>query len=161
MQSAGVELLPACLFMEQAMPAAGLLAQRAPDERERRDIALGLRVAKATSGLDIGQTVVIKDGVVLAVEAFEGTDETMRRAGRLGGPGMVVVKAAKQGHDMRFDIPVVGMKTMQVLRKARAGVLAVEAGRTILLERDKLAAEADRIKLAFLAVDGAAEFPES
>lgn len=148
----GVELQPASLFMETAMPAAGLLSRRAPTVDEQADIALGLRVAKATSGLDIGQTVVIKQGTVLAVEAFEGTDAAIRRAGELGGGGGVVVKVAKRGHDMRFDIPVVGRHTMKTLRKAGIRVLAVEAGRTILLERDLVVAEADRLGVSFLAV---------
>lgn len=149
----GVELKPASLFMETCMPGPGLIGQRAPTPEEQDDITLGLKVAKATSGLDIGQTVVIKQGTVLAVEAFEGTDAAIRRAGELGGEGGVVVKVAKRGHDMRFDIPVVGEHTMNSLRKAGIKVLAVEAGRTILLERDKLAAEADRLGISFLAVN--------
>lgn len=151
--SEGIRVLPAARFMENCMPAPGLLGRRAPDEREQKDIDYGMRVAKATSGLDIGQTVVIKDGVILAVEAFEGTDRTLRRAGRLGGPGAVAVKTAKQGHDMRFDIPVVGMKTMRVLKRAGLSALAVEAGRTILLEREKLIFAADEMGLCFFAVD--------
>ena len=107
---------------------------------------------EVTSGLDVGQTVVIKDGVVLAVEAFEGTDATIRRAGRMGGAGSVVVKVAKRGHDMRFDIPVVGMHTMKTLRKARVAALAVEAGRCILLERDKVIREAERLGIAVVAL---------
>lgn len=154
LQTAGVKLLPAYLFMEHAMPEPGRLSARAPDEREQRDIELGLRVAKAVSGLEIGQTVAVKEGVILAVEAFEGTDATLLRAGELGGPGLVAVKAAKQGHDMRFDIPVVGLKTLAVLKKIGAAALAVEARRTILLEREKLIQAADRIKLAMVAVAG-------
>lgn len=152
LQKIGIELKPASLFMESAMPAAGPISRRAPTPEEQADIELGLRVAKATSGLDIGQTVVIKRGTVLAVEAFEGTDAAIRRAGELGGEGSVVVKVAKRGHDMRFDIPVVGQHTLKTLRKAGVSALAVEAGRTILLEREKLADEADRQGLAFLAV---------
>lgn len=147
----GVELLPASRFMESAMPAPGTLGERNPTEAELSDIRLGLEVAKVVSSIEIGQTVVVKQGVILAVEAFEGTDETLLRAGRLGGPGAVVVKVAKRGHDMRFDIPVVGERTFQVLRRIKAGVLAVEAGKTILLERDKLIETANRRGLAFVA----------
>lgn len=154
LQTAGVKLLPAYLFMEHAMPSPGRLSARAPNDREQRDIELGWRVAKAVSGLEIGQTVAVKEGVILAVEAFEGTDATLLRAGELGGPGLVAVKAAKQGHDMRFDIPVVGLKTLAVLKKIGAAALAVEARRTILLEREKLIQAADRIKLAMVAVAG-------
>lgn len=149
----GVSLRPASSFMESTMPVAGCLSHRTPTAAEEADIQLGLKVAKKTSGLDIGQTVVVKNGTILAVEAFEGTDEAIRRAGALGGPGSVVVKVAKRGHDMRFDIPVVGEHTMKSLRKAGVAVLAVEAGRTILLEREKLVNVANRLGLSFIAVE--------
>ena len=153
LRGVGVELKPASLFMESAMPAAGVLTARGPTSEEERDIALGLHVAKTTSGLDIGQTVVIKQGTILAVEAFEGTDAAILRAGELGGPGAVVVKVAKRGHDMRFDIPVVGEHTLKTLRRAKASVLAVEARRTILLEREKIIAQATRQGLCLTAVE--------
>lgn len=153
LKAIGVELLPAYRFMEDTMPSPGLLSRRAPTERERLDIALGLQTAKATSALEIGQTVVVKEGVILAVEAFEGTDETMLRAGKLGGEGAVVVKVARQGHDMRYDIPVVGLHTLAVLKKIKATVLAVEARRTILLEREQIIEGADKQNLAFIAVE--------
>ena len=159
LRAIGADLLPAYCFMETEMPAAGTLGRRAPDERELADIRLGAKVAKITSGLEIGQTVVVKEGTVLAVEGFEGTDETILRAGRLGGPGAVVVKVAKLGHDMRFDIPIVGLRTFKMLKKAKISCLAVEAKRTILLEREKLAAEADRLGIAFAAFDAAATEP--
>lgn len=153
LRSAGVELLPAYRFMESAMPRPGLLGRRSPTDAEQADITLGLKVAKLTSGLEIGQTVVVKNGTILAVEAFEGTDEAIRRAGKLGGAGAVIVKVAKRGHDMRFDIPVIGLHTFKTLRKIRAAVLAVEAGRTILLERKKVIAEADRLGICLTAVN--------
>jgi DUF1009 family protein len=149
----GVQLLPAWRFMENSLPKAGQLSRRTPTEREQKDIELGMRVAKTVSSLEIGQTVVVKEGTILAVEAFEGTDEAILRAGRLGGPGAVVIKTARSDHDMRYDIPVVGLKTMKILRKINASALAVEAGRTIMLERDKIIAEADRMDLALVAVD--------
>ena len=153
LKAIGVELLPAYRFMEDTMPAPGLLSCRAPTERERQDIELGLQAAKATSALEIGQTVVVKEGIILAVEAFEGTDETLLRAAKLGGAGAVVVKVARQGHDMRYDIPVVGLRTMAVLKKIKATVLAVEARRTILLEKEKVIEMADRQGLALIAVE--------
>ena len=153
LKASGVELLPAYRFMEDTIPAPGLLSRRVPTERERLDIELGLQAAKATSALEIGQTVVVKEGVILAVEAFEGTDDTMLRAGKLGGAGAVVVKVARQGHDMRYDIPVVGLRTMSVLKKIKAAVLAVEARRTILLEREQIIEAADKQNLAFIAVE--------
>ena len=156
LQAIGAQLLPAYRFMETEMPPDAVMSRRAPDEREWADIRLGAVVAKMTSGLEIGQTVVVKEGTILAVEGFEGTDETILRAGKLGGPGAVVVKVAKRGHDMRFDIPIIGMQTFKILRKSKISCLAVEAGRTILLEREKLAAEADRQHIAFTGFDVAA-----
>ena len=150
-----IELLPASTFMEDYMPAAGLLSARAATDSEARDIELGRQVALATSRLDIGQTVVIKEGTILAVDAFEGTDETIERAARLGGAGIVIVKVAKKGHDMRFDIPVIGLHTMKVLRKAEASVLAVEAGRSILLEREKIVEEINRMNMCLTAMNPA------
>lgn len=152
MKEEGVELVPAHLFMDSTMPAAGVLSSVDPTEAVQQDIQLGLQVAKATSGLDIGQTVVIKNGTVLAVEAFEGTDATILRAGKLGGPGATVVKVAKKGHDMRFDIPIIGEQTFKSLKRAGAVALAVEAEQTILLDKEKLAALADRQHVYFAAV---------
>ena len=159
LRAIGAELLPAYRFMETEMPDVGVLGRRAPDAREQADVRLGAKVAKVTSGLEIGQTVAVKDGTVLAVEGFEGTDETILRAGRLGGAGGVVIKVAKLGHDMRFDIPIVGLRTFKMLRKAKISCLAVEAKRTILLEREKLVAEADRLGIAFVAFDAAVPDP--
>ena len=152
LRGVGVELMPASMFMESAMPAPGVLTCRVPTEVEQQDIDLGLHVAKTTSSLEIGQTVVIKEGTILAVEAFEGTDAAIERAGDLGGPGCVVVKVAKRGHDIRFDIPVIGERSLKSLKRAKAGVLAVEANRTILLERDKLVRLADKQGLCIVAV---------
>lgn len=157
LRAIGVELLPAWMFMQSAMPAAGVLTRRVPSESEKRDIALGIHVAKSTSGLDIGQTVTVKDGVILSVEAFEGTDAAIRRGGDLSGPGLVVVKVAKLGHDVRFDIPVIGRRTLEVMRKVRASVLAVEAGRTLLLEREKLIRAAEDWSISIEAVDSGHE----
>lgn len=152
LKNIGIELLMAHRFMEKSMPGPGVLTDAAPTESQQRDIELGLHVAKTTSGLEIGQTVVIKEGTILAVEAFEGTDATILRAGELGGPGSVVVKVAKQGHDMRFDIPVVGDRTLKTLRKAKAAVIAVEAHRTILLDRASLIAQANRQGVCIVAI---------
>lgn len=157
LRQVGVELLPAWLFMKPAMPASGVLTRRVPSAAEKNDIAIGIRAAKTTSGLDIGQTVTVKDGVILAVEAFEGTNATIKRGGELGGAGMVVVKVAKLNHDVRFDIPVIGLRTLECMRKVKASVLAVEAGRTILLEREKLIRTADDWSISIEAVDAGHE----
>lgn len=144
----GAELMPAGLFMQCAMPAAGVLTARQPSAEEEKDVALGLKIARWSSYHEVGQTVAVKNGVVLAVEAFEGTDKAILRAGRLGGKGLVVVKLAKPGHDMRFDIPVIGMRTLKMLKKAGASVLALEAGRSIILETERVVQQADRQGLA-------------
>ncbi len=149
----GIRPLPASLFMGGHLPAPGVLTARAPDEREARDIRYGLGVALAIGDADIGQTVVVKDGVVLAVEAFEGTNKAIARGARLGGRGSVVAKAAKRAHDMRFDIPVVGLRTMALLRRRRVSALGIQAGRVILLEREDILAYADRHGIAIEAVD--------
>ncbi|MBL7016493.1 MAG: UDP-2,3-diacylglucosamine diphosphatase LpxI [Kiritimatiellales bacterium] len=153
MQKTGVTFLPASAFMKDYMPSAGLLTTRAPNERELSDIQIGRRVIKDTSHLDIGQTVVIKDGMILAVEAFEGTDKAIRRGGKLGGRGAVVVKVPKVGHDMRFDIPVIGARTLTSLRRAGASCLAIEAGGAILLEKEKLIQKADADGLAITVLN--------
>lgn len=160
LKAIGAELMPAYCFMETEMPEVGVLGTRAPDEREQADIRLGAKVAKVTSGLEIGQTVAVKDGTVLAVEGFEGTDETILRAGRLGGAGATVIKVAKRDHDMRFDIPIIGERTFKMLKKAKVSCLAVEAKRTILLAREKLVAEANRLGIAFVAFDAAQAEPD-
>jgi UDP-2,3-diacylglucosamine hydrolase len=156
-EALGIELLPASSFMEAHMPAAGLLSERAPSDEEMHDIQIGFHVAKATSGLDIGQTVVVKHGTILAVEAFEGTDATVLRAGKLGGAGAVLIKVAKPGHDMRFDIPVIGLKTVKTLRKAKISAVAVEAGKAIMLEREEIIRRMNTLNIAFIAMDASAQ----
>ncbi|MCU0857567.1 MAG: LpxI family protein [Pontiellaceae bacterium] len=153
-EKTGVRLLPASSFMQDCMPCAGLLTARAPDARELNDIAVGRRVIKETSHLDIGQTVVVKEGMVLAVEAFEGTDQAIRRGGKLGGRGAVVVKVPKAGHDMRFDIPVIGKWTLRSLKKAKATCLAIEAGGAILLQKEELITQANALGLAITVLEG-------
>lgn len=148
----GIEVLPGNSFMECYTPEAGQLSRRAPTEQELSDIDLGLRMVKGTSDFEIGQTVAIKDGIIIAVEAFEGTNQTIKRAGKVGKAGTVIVKVPKAGHDMRFDIPVVGVKTFKVMKKAKVSCLAVEAGKTILLEKEKLVALADQYGMAFVAI---------
>jgi DUF1009 family protein len=138
------------------MPSAGLLSSRHPDDDEMNDIRLGFHVAKVTSGLDIGQTVVVKRGTILAIEAFEGTDATILRAGKLGGSGASLIKVAKPGHDMRFDIPVIGMRTVKSIRKAGISAVALEAGKAILLEREKIIQTLNAMNTALIVMDSSA-----
>ena len=153
LDAGGMHVLPASLFMDGHLPAPGVLTRRAPDEREARDIRYGLGIARAIGDADIGQTVVVKNGVVLAVEAFEGTNKAIDRGARIGREGSVVAKAAKSLHDMRFDIPVVGLRTMALLRRRRVSAVGLQAGRVLLLERDEILDFADRHGIAIEAVD--------
>jgi len=148
----GTRVLPGSVFMHAALPASGVLTQRAPNAEEQSDIHLGHCVAMQMCNLDIGQTLVIHRGMITAVEAFEGTNAAIRRSGKLVRGG-VVVKVAKDGHDMRFDIPVIGRETIPVLRRAGVTALAVQAHRVILLERDEVVALANRANIAITVLD--------
>ena len=150
--SAGVTVLPSSLYMDDYLPSPGVLTARAPDSREEDDIRRGYSAAMAMGTVDVGQTVVVKDGMVLAVEAFEGTNAAIKRGAALGGRGAVVVKIAREGHDMRFDIPVIGAKTMRVLRRTGISALAFQAERTVFLDREEVIREADRCGIAITAL---------
>lgn len=128
------------------------IAGPAPDARVESDLELALRVAWQVGAADVGQTVVVRDGTVLAVEAIEGTDETIRRGARLGGPGAVAVKAAKPGQDLRFDVPAIGPATIEVASAERLAALGVEAGRTLLLERERTLDAAGRAGLTLVGL---------
>ena len=130
----------------------GCLTRRAPSRRDRSDIELGWRLAKSMGGLDVGQTVVVKEGVVLAMEAAEGTDDCIRRGAALGHGDVVVVKVAKPNQDLRFDVPTVGPDTISVMGAAGARVLVIEAGKTIVLERETLIRAANDAGLTVIAL---------
>jgi DUF1009 family protein len=121
-----------------------VLTRRAPTEDEQADFTFGHRVADAIAGLDVGQTIAVKDRAVVAVEAMEGTDDVIRRACQLAGGGMRVVKVAKPNQDMRFDVPVVGVATIEVMRQAGATALSIDAGRTLVIDGSAVFAAADR-----------------
>jgi DUF1009 family protein len=141
---AGVTLLPATLHMEKYLAGMGVIAGGKLSRREKEDVRFGFEIAKQVSALDIGQTVVVKGGTVLAVEAFEGTNDAIKRGGALGRKGAVMVKVSKPRQDLRFDVPVIGMQTLQAAAEARIRVVAVEAGKTLLLDREAMAEEAQR-----------------
>jgi len=150
----GVVVVEATPWLRDLMPGPGHVAGPKLDKDQQADVEFGLRIAREISRLDIGQTVVVKNGVVLAVEAHEGTDECIRRGGFLAGPdgGAVAVKVAKAGHDMRFDIPCIGPATIQSCDSARVGVLAFEAGKTLLLEKQKLLEVAGHSRISLAGV---------
>jgi len=149
----GVRICPATDFAPELLAAGGMLAGRPLSAAEEADVAFGWRLAKELGRLDIGQTVVVKNRAPLALEAIEGTDECIRRAGRLcAAGGMVVVKVAKPRQDLRFDMPTVGIGTLQSLRAAGASVLAIEAGRTILVDPGELAEFARRSGITIVSL---------
>jgi len=148
---AGLKVLPASSYMEDCLPGAGPLTERTLTAAEADDVARGMQVAEDVGRHDVGQTVLVKSGMVLAVEAFEGTNAAIRRAGKLG-KGSVLFKAAREGHDWRFDIPVVGLKTLKVMKRAGVTALAFQAGRLLLLDREAVIAYANRHGIAIVGM---------
>jgi DUF1009 family protein len=144
----GVTLLPAITFLEDFLAGKGLIAGPKLARRETSDIDLGWGIAQKIAALDIGQTVIVKNGTVLAIEGFDGTNETIRRGGALGRGGAVMVKVAKPNQDMRFDVPVIGPETMSVASEAKIRVIALEAGRTLLLEKESVVLAAQNAKIS-------------
>src|SRR2546425_810370 len=157
LEEEGIRLVDSTLFLKPLVPEPGVLTRRVPNEHEAEDIAYGLGVARHIAGMDVGQTVVVAERACVAVEAMEGTDETIARAARIaGGKRLVVVKVSKPGQDMRFDVPVVGLPTIEQMQSARATALAVDAGRTLLFDREKLIGLADAAGIAIEAIAVAA-----
>jgi len=151
----GVELIDATPWLKPLMPGTGFHLGPPLSDAQRADVEFGLRITREVSRLEIGQTVVVKNGVVLAVEGFEGTDKCLARGGELAGKdgGAVAVKTAKAGHDMRFDIPCIGAGTIEVCAAAKIAVLALEAGRTLVLERDACATLAQKNRISLVTVE--------
>jgi DUF1009 family protein len=150
----GVELIEATLWLKPLMPGADFHLGPKLSASQREDVTFGFRIAKEVSRLEIGQTVVVKDGAVLAVEGFEGTDQCLARGGELAGKdgGAVAIKVAKADHDMRFDIPCLGPQTLETCVAARIAVLALEAGKSLLLEQETCARLADRHRISLTTV---------
>jgi UDP-2,3-diacylglucosamine hydrolase len=146
-----VDLLPATTFLEDSLAQAGLIAGSKLSRREEEDVDLGWKVAKEIGRLDIGQTVIVKNGTIVAVEAFEGTNETINRGGALARKDAVMVKVAKPNQDLRFDVPVIGVETVRIAADAKLRVVAIEAGKTLLLERDAMVDLAKREKISIVA----------
>jgi hypothetical protein len=147
MRGKGIELLDSTVFLQPLLAREGHIAGPAPGDEAKADLKFGYRMADAIAGLDIGQTIVVKDQAVVAVEAMEGTDETIRRAGRIAGPGACVIKVAKPRQDMRFDVPIVGLPTIAVLRDAGIRILSIDAGRTLVLDGQAVADAADAARV--------------
>ncbi len=148
MRDQGIDLVDSTVFLRPLLAKSGILSRRVPSREEQTDFDFGYRIADTIAGLDVGQTIAVKDQAVVAVEAMEGTDEVMTRAGKLAGPGIRVVKVAKPDQDMRFDVPVVGVSTLKVMGKARASALSIDAGKTLILDGETFIHEADRAGIA-------------
>jgi UDP-2,3-diacylglucosamine hydrolase len=146
----GIELLDSTRFLSPLLAGEGVLTERGPNEDERADFTFGYRMADTIASLDIGQTIAVKHKAVVAVEAMEGTDEVIGRAGYLAGPGVRIVKVAKPNQDMRFDVPVVGLITIKAMRTAGASALSIDAGRTLVLDGDDLFASANEANIAIV-----------
>jgi DUF1009 family protein len=150
----GITVLDQTKLLQPLMPQPGVLTRRVPGAAELADMKFGLKMAKQIGGLDIGQTVVVKNRAIMAVEAIEGTDACIRRGGQLGRGGVTVAKSAKPQQDMRFDVPGVGPDTVDSMVDAGAVALVIEAGRTLVVDRDKMVAKADQNGICIVAMSG-------
>jgi len=153
----GITLLPSVAFLEDQLASLGPMTKRRPDAEQEKDVAYGERVARTLAGMDLGQTAVVKGRAAVALEAMEGTDETIRRAGRIAGPGTTVVKVSKPRQDLRFDVPVVGPGTLDAMREAGARVLAIDAGRSLLLDRPVFLERAEAERVAVFGLEMGAQ----
>lgn len=152
LEESGLELINSTIFLEELLPKKGALTKREPAAGDWEDINFGLGLAKAVAGLDIGQSVAIKTKAVVAVEALEGTDNLIRRAGRISRGGFVLIKVSKPKQDMRFDVPVVGLGTVKNLIRAGAKCLAIEAGKTLFIDKKESVMLADKKGLSIVSV---------
>ncbi len=152
MESEGMEVISPIHFLQDHLASPGVLSERKPTEREAKDIEFGWEMAKKLGELDVTQTVVVKEQIVLAMEAIEGTDAAVRRGGKLGKADVVVVKVVKPTQDLRMDLPVIGPATIQTLRKAKASVMAVEAAKTIIVDKDLVIREANKNGICLVGI---------
>ena len=150
MRGEGIELMDSTAFLAPLLAREGMLTDRAPSREEQEDFAFGYRMADAIAALDIGQTIAVKHKAVVAVEAMEGTDEVIGRAGHLAGPGVRIVKVAKPSQDMRFDVPVIGIATIQAMRIAGASALSIDAERTLVLDGEHVIKSANEAGIAII-----------
>lgn len=147
----GIELIDSTSLLQPLLAKPGVLTRRAPTSEEQEDFEFGYRMADSIAALDIGQTIAVKHKAVVAVEAMEGTDEVITRAGRLAGAGAVVIKVAKPNQDMRFDVPVIGVSTIEAMRAAGVTALSIDASRTLVIDGDAVFAAADEAGIAIVS----------
>jgi hypothetical protein len=150
----GIELLNSTAFLEPLLARAGVLTRRAPDDEEQQDLGVGYRIADVIAGLDVGQTIAVKSAAVVAVEAMEGSDALIARAGQIAGAGCRIVKVAKPNQDMRFDVPVVGVSTIQAMAAAGATLLSVDAGKTLMIDGEAIVKAADAAGICIVGRQG-------
>jgi len=150
----GIALVDSTAFLTPLLAREGVLTRRAPTEEQRADLEFGYRIADAVAALDIGQTIAVKAAAVVAVEAMEGTDAVIARAGQLAGRGVRVVKVAKPQQDMRFDVPVVGVSTIEAMQAVGADALSVDAGKTLMIDGDAVIKAADEAGIAIVGRSG-------
>ena len=146
----GIDLVDSTAFLLPFLARDGVLTMRAPTGEERDDLEFGYRIADSIAGMDIGQTIAVKSTAVVAVEAMEGTDEVIGRAGRLAGAGVRIIKVAKPNQDMRFDVPVIGVSTIEAMKAVGADVLSVDAGKTLMIDGDAIIRAADEAGIAIV-----------
>jgi DUF1009 family protein len=146
----GIRLLDSTAFLGPLLAREGLLTKRAPSREEETDLTFGYGVADAIAGLDIGQTIAVKSAAVVAVEAMEGTDAVIARAGQLAGRGVRIIKVAKPKQDMRFDVPVVGVSTIEAMKAAGATLLSVDARKTLMIDGEAIIRAADEAEIAIV-----------
>jgi len=151
LQSEGIELVDSTCFLQDSLAKSGTLTRRQPSKQEREDIEYGLEIAREIARLDLGQTIVVRARACVAIEAMEGTDATIRRAGQLVNGKLTVVKVAKPNQDMRFDVPVVGVPTIEAMVEAGATCLSITAGKTLMFDRDEMIRAAEKHKIAITA----------
>ncbi len=155
LEKEGISVIPSTYFLPELVAPLGVLTRRKPTKAEASDIRFGWRMAKELGRLDIGQCVVVRSRTVLALEAMEGTDETIRRGGRIAREKAVVVKVSKPSQDLRFDVPSVGPVTIMIMKEVKASVLAVEAGKTLMFEMPEMIRDADEAGIAVVSMDDA------
>ena len=153
LEKEGITTRPSTFLVPELLATKGCWTRRKPSKSEMADVRFGWRIVKEIGKLDIGQTVVVRDRSVMAVEAIDGTDATIRRGGQLGSEKTVVVKSSKPTQDMRFDVPAVGIETVKTMAEVKASVLAVEADRTIVFDREAMVQYADQNKIAIFGMD--------
>ncbi len=153
LEEEGVKVLASTCYLDHLFFPKGILGKKKPSKEQRADIYFGWRIARGIGQLDIGQCVVVREGAVLAIEAIEGTDAAIRRGGELSGSGAVVVKMKKPGQDFRFDLPATGTKTIETLSSVKGSVLAVEAGQSLLFDREAMIAAANQAGIVVVGVE--------